>query len=179
MITWSHDLASHMITWSYDLASHMITWSHDLAINQWTRRTESNMSAKGNKRTKQYHEGSSERDTHTLGTVCSTTTCSTHLILQIKYTILKLLITTLILYLVCCPYFLFLWKKTKVILLKGKIIISPPKTILVFNTTFYNISVISWQSALLVEKTTDLLTNFITYCCIQYIAPEQDLNSQL
>jgi hypothetical protein len=28
---------------------------------------------------------------------------------------------------------------------------------MVFNTTFNNISVISWQSVLLVEKTTDLL----------------------
>ena len=27
---------------------------------------------------------------------------------------------------------------------------------MVFNTTFYNISVISWQSILLVEETTDL-----------------------
>ena len=138
MIIWSYDLASHMLTWSYDLAIHMITWpskshdnmiiwpskSHDNMITWPTKshdnmitwpnnqsmnkRTESNMSAKGNKRTKQYHEGRSERDTHTLGTVCSRTTCSTHLILQIKYTILKLLMTTLILYLVCCPYFLFL-----------------------------------------------------------------------
>ena len=33
---------------------------------------------------------------------------------------------------------------------------------MVLNTTFNDISVISWKSVLLVEKTTEPLTNFIT-----------------
>ena len=59
--------------------------------------------------------------------------------------------------------------------------------IMVFNTTFNNISVISWPSVLLVEETgvhggkppTCLKLNFITWCCIEYTSPEWDLNSQL
>ena len=40
---------------------------------------------------------------------------------------------------------------------------------MVFNATFNNISVLSWQSVLLVEKTTDLsLTNFIT-CSASFV----------
>ena len=52
---------------------------------------------------------------------------------------------------------------------------------MVFNATFNNISVISWQSVILVEETgvpgdtwrkpstcRKSLTNFITYCCIEY-----------
>ena len=49
---------------------------------------------------------------------------------------------------------------------------------MVFNATFNNISVILWQSVLLVEKTwrksptcRKSLTNFITQCCIDYISP--------
>jgi len=55
-----------------------------------------------------------------------------------------------------------------------------------FNATFNNISVTSWWSVLLEkpeypEKTPTcrkLLTNFITWCCIEYISPERDSNSQ-
>ena len=53
--------------------------------------------------------------------------------------------------------------------------------LLVFNTTFNNISVISWQSVLLVEETgesgenyrpvTRHLTNLITWCWIEYTSP--------
>jgi len=60
--------------------------------------------------------------------------------------------------------------------------------VMVFNTTFNNISVISGQSLLLVEETgvpvenhwpaAKSLTNFITLCCIEYTSPEWDLNSQ-
>jgi len=57
---------------------------------------------------------------------------------------------------------------------------------MVFSATFNNISVISWRSVLLVEDTGVLgenhrhsLTNFITYCCIEYTSPEWDSNSQL
>ena len=46
---------------------------------------------------------------------------------------------------------------------------------MVFNATFNNISAISWRSALLMEETgvpgenhSKSLTNFITYCCIEY-----------
>jgi hypothetical protein len=48
---------------------------------------------------------------------------------------------------------------------------------MVFNTTFNNISVILWRSVLLVEETrvprenhrlVASLTNFITWCCIEY-----------
>ena len=52
---------------------------------------------------------------------------------------------------------------------------------MVFNATFNNISAISWQSVILVEETgvpgdtwrkpstcRKSLTNFITYCCIEY-----------
>ena len=46
---------------------------------------------------------------------------------------------------------------------------------MVFNATFNNISVISWRSVLLMEETgvprenqSKSLTNFITYCCIEY-----------
>ena len=44
---------------------------------------------------------------------------------------------------------------------------------IVFSTTFNNISVISWQSVLLVGETKEnqSLTNFITSCCIEYISP--------
>jgi hypothetical protein len=51
---------------------------------------------------------------------------------------------------------------------------------MVFNATFNNISVISWQSVLLVEETgvpgEKSLTNFITQCCMT--RPERDSNSQ-
>jgi hypothetical protein len=60
--------------------------------------------------------------------------------------------------------------------------------VMVFEATFNNISVISWQSVLLVEETgvpgkksTDLLQvtdKLITYCCIEYTLPEQDSNSR-
>ena len=56
-----------------------------------------------------------------------------------------------------------------------------PFRVMVLNTTFNNISVILWQSVLLVEKTGStqkksltcckLLTNYITLCCIEYISP--------
>jgi hypothetical protein len=46
---------------------------------------------------------------------------------------------------------------------------------MVFNTTFNNISVLSWRSVLLVEETgvpgenlSQSLTNFTTYCCIKF-----------
>ena len=52
---------------------------------------------------------------------------------------------------------------------------------MVFNTTFNNISAISWQSVLLVEEIgvhggkpqtcLKSLTNFITYYCIEYTSP--------
>jgi hypothetical protein len=47
---------------------------------------------------------------------------------------------------------------------------------MVFNTTFKNISVISWRSVLLVKETWEnhrqlSLTTFITYCCIEYTSP--------
>jgi len=54
---------------------------------------------------------------------------------------------------------------------------------MVFNATFNNISVISWQLVLLVEKTTDLpqvtdkLNNVMLYR-IQYTLSERDSNSQ-
>jgi hypothetical protein len=55
--------------------------------------------------------------------------------------------------------------------------------LMVFNTTFNNISVISWRSVLLVEETgrkpptcRKSLTDFITYCCTP--CPERDSNSQ-
>jgi hypothetical protein len=47
----------------------------------------------------------------------------------------------------------------------------------VFNATFNKTSVISGRSVLLVEK-NDKLSNFITYCCIEYTLPERDSNSQ-
>ena len=47
--------------------------------------------------------------------------------------------------------------------------------VMVFNATFNNISVISWLSILLVEETVvpgvnyqPALTNFISYCCIEF-----------
>ena len=51
--------------------------------------------------------------------------------------------------------------------------------VMVFNTTFNNIIVISWRSALLVDQSTQRklqtcrksLTNFITLCCIKYTSP--------
>jgi len=50
------------------------------------------------------------------------------------------------------------------------------------NATFNNISVISWRSVLLVEETgvsrENHLTNFSTYCCIEYTSPERDSNWQ-
>jgi hypothetical protein len=56
--------------------------------------------------------------------------------------------------------------------------------VIVFNTNINNISIISWQSVLLVDETGvarrkpptchKSLINFITY----YTSPEQDLNSQ-
>ena len=58
--------------------------------------------------------------------------------------------------------------------------------LMVFNDTFNNISVISWQSVLLVEETggrqrkpltcRKSLTNFITQCCTPL--PDRDSNSQ-
>ena len=49
---------------------------------------------------------------------------------------------------------------------------------MVLNTTFNNISAISWRSILLVEETREnnrscrkSLTNLITYCCIEYTSP--------
>jgi hypothetical protein len=51
--------------------------------------------------------------------------------------------------------------------------------VMIFNTTFNNISVISggqfywWRKPEDPKKTTDLsLTNFITQCCIEYTLPE-------
>jgi hypothetical protein len=57
---------------------------------------------------------------------------------------------------------------------------------MVFNTTFNNISAISWQSILSVEETKSTwrkscrksLTNFITLFCIQYTSPEWESNPQ-
>ena len=47
---------------------------------------------------------------------------------------------------------------------------------MVFNTTFNNISIISWQSVKFVEQTgvpgeNHKLTNFVTLCCIKYTLP--------
>jgi hypothetical protein len=52
---------------------------------------------------------------------------------------------------------------------------------MVLNATFNNIPVILWRSALLMEETGvagkkpptcyKSLTNFITYCCIEYTSP--------
>jgi len=51
---------------------------------------------------------------------------------------------------------------------------------MVSNATFNNVLVISWRSVLLLEETRDQrkpwicrksLTNFITYCCIEYTSP--------
>jgi len=43
---------------------------------------------------------------------------------------------------------------------------------MVFNATCNNISVILWQSVLLVEETCcKSLTDFITWCCIEYTSP--------
>jgi hypothetical protein len=60
---------------------------------------------------------------------------------------------------------------------------------MMFNATFNNISIISWQSVLLVEETgipgekhppaASHWQNFITKCCIKYTCHEQDSNSQL
>ena len=50
--------------------------------------------------------------------------------------------------------------------------------VMVFNTTFNNISVISWQSVLLVgdlrkpPTCRKPLTNFITSCCIEHTSPK-------
>jgi hypothetical protein len=53
-------------------------------------------------------------------------------------------------------------------------------SVMVFNATLNNISVISWWSVLLMEETglpeknppcRKSLTNFITYCCIEYTSP--------
>jgi hypothetical protein len=52
---------------------------------------------------------------------------------------------------------------------------------MVFNATFNNISVISWRSFLLVEKTTDLseVTDTLSHNVVLSTPPhEQDLNSQ-
>jgi hypothetical protein len=51
---------------------------------------------------------------------------------------------------------------------------------MVFNTTFKNISVISWRSVLLVKETWEnhrqlSLTTFITYCCIEYTSQRQQI----
>ena len=50
--------------------------------------------------------------------------------------------------------------------------------LMVLNATFYNISVKSWQSFVLVEETIDLsqVTDIIK-CCIEYTSCEQGLNS--
>ena len=53
----------------------------------------------------------------------------------------------------------------------------------VFNTTFSNISDISWQSVLLMEETgahgdIDLLQVTDKLCCIVYTLPKRDSNSQ-
>jgi hypothetical protein len=57
-----------------------------------------------------------------------------------------------------------------------------------FNTTFNNISVISWQSVFIGGENRSArrkpltcrksLTNFITYSCIEYTSPERDSNSR-
>jgi hypothetical protein len=53
---------------------------------------------------------------------------------------------------------------------------------MVFNVTFNNFSVILWRSVLLVEEIgknpriyRKSLTNFITYCCIEYTSPSTGL----
>jgi len=56
--------------------------------------------------------------------------------------------------------------------------------VMVFNATFNNFSDISWWSVLLMDETVVIgkkhttarksLTNFITYCCIEYTSPEPD-----
>ena len=48
--------------------------------------------------------------------------------------------------------------------------------VMVFNVFLYNISVILWRSALLVEETRK---NFITLWCIEYTSSGRDLNSEL
>jgi hypothetical protein len=58
---------------------------------------------------------------------------------------------------------------------------------MVFHVTFNKIAIISWRSVLWVDETEILgenhrpvasLTNFITYCCIEYTSLERDSNSQ-
>ena len=57
------------------------------------------------------------------------------------------------------------WLETEIIPnLLGKV------RFMVFNATFNNISVISWRSVLLVEKTTDKLYHIMLY--IEYTSPE-------
>jgi len=52
-----------------------------------------------------------------------------------------------------------------------------------FNATFNNISVVSfihggnWNTRRKPPTSLKSLTNFITYCCIQYISPGRGLNS--
>jgi hypothetical protein len=53
--------------------------------------------------------------------------------------------------------------------------------VMVFNTTFNNISAISWWSMLLVKETgvpcRKSLTNLITYSCIEYISRDEYIDS--
>ena len=49
--------------------------------------------------------------------------------------------------------------------------------VMVFNITFYNMSVISWRTVLLVEQTPTFLKSlayFITYSCIEYPSPLEE-----
>jgi len=53
--------------------------------------------------------------------------------------------------------------------------------VMVFDITFNNILVILWLSFFFVWRKTEChksLTNFITYCCIEYTSPEWDSNAQ-
>jgi hypothetical protein len=54
----------------------------------------------------------------------------------------------------------------------------------VFHATFNNISAISWRSVNRSTRTKPptcrkSLTNFTTWCCLEYTSPEQDLNSKI
>ena len=68
-----------------------------------------------------------------------------------------------------------------VLLLENTVVEHQRIRAMVFNATFSNISVISWQSALLMKETglpkethrpaTSYVSNFITWCCIEYTSP--------
>ena len=68
-----------------------------------------------------------------------------------------------------------------VLLLENTVVEHQRIRAMVFNATFSNISIISWQSALLMEETelpkethwpaASYISNLITWCCIEYTPP--------